>query len=720
MHKPAEMTRLQNCSKLSSPPLSEPVADMASSSPDEPPAKETPDTECPIYEEVICLDRVEQNQRLAVEELIKTEASYVHTIELCVCDIRVHLQQKQLPDIDLEGLFSNIDDVLCVSKRFLKGLEVTVSQEPEQLLLISALFQEFKEEMESVYKVYCACYEQALLLVESYKKDPRLQQEIVETLNTTVPHTGASDLSFFLVMPVQRVTKYPLLLQKILENTSTRDNAYSALQSAASAMLEINANINEYKRLKEVATKYSKVEHLTLRERLGRLNKHSIAKKTTRLSRIFMHEAGIVPKTEDKEFDHLEEKFQFLASGVTELKENVTSYLNNLQILLLSKPQECELEMEGAAQQYRLLAGMLHRTIFPEFRRRLDQLVYQPLCSLSETLKGPQQLIRKRLDKLLDYEEIEEKKSETGNMTYDEEATMNTYLAINTLLVSELPTFNQVAMQWLGQILRSFVALQRDLAKQVLQEAEIELAQLPHSHVPLPTFWKMVKETLRQSGAQLNSFCQKFETVMPSPVVQPLSPAEERRVLSLVSKHGPEKLYQVTSNISGSRDLDLTLQRGQIVALLHEMDTKGNTNRWLVDTGGQRGYVLAGKLQPYHLVQSQKPRMQMLAPDAGAERRRHSYTLPETPRPQVLVTPPAFQVVAGYAFTARSPHEVSLQAGQPLTVLEPHDKKGSKEWSLVEVNGQRGYVPSSYLMMVPTQELGGWSLPAWSLPTQQT
>lgn len=77
-------------------------------------------------------------------------------------------------------------------------------------------------------------------------------------------------------------------------------------------------------------------------------------------------------------------------------------------------------------------------------------------------------------------------------------------------------------------------------------------------------------------------------------------------------------------------------------------------------------------------------------------------------------------MVAGYAFTARSPHEVSLQAGQLLTVLEPHDKKGSKEWSLVEVNGQRGYVPSSYLMMVPTQELGGWSLPAWSLPTQQT
>lgn len=77
--------------------------------------------------------------------------------------------------------------------------------------------------------------------------------------------------------------------------------------------------------------------------------------------------------------------------------------------------------------------------------------------------------------------------------------------------------------------------------------------------------------------------------------------------------------------------------------------------------------------------------------------------------------PPSFpcllQVVAGFSFAARSPQEVSLQAGQPVVVLEPHDKKGSKEWSLVDVNGQRGYVPSSYLVTVPVQESMGWSLP---------
>lgn len=67
---------------------------------------------------------------------------------------------------------------------------------------------------------------------------------------------------------------------------------------------------------------------------------------------------------------------------------------------------------------------------------------------------------------------------------------------------------------------------------------------------------------------------------------QPLLPGAERQVQALLSKYGPGKLYQVTSNLSGAGTLDLTLLRGQIVALLQNKDTKGNSTRWLVDTGG--------------------------------------------------------------------------------------------------------------------------------------
>jgi len=60
------------------------------------------------------------------------------------------------------------------------------------------------------------------------------------------------------------------------------------------------------------------------------------------------------------------------------------------------------------------------------------------------------------------------------------------------------------------------------------------------------------------------------------------------------------------------------------------------------------------------------------------------------------------QVLAAYNFSARGNHEVSVRAGEPVCVLEPHDKRGNPEWSLVEARGgQRGYVPSNYLTFMP-------------------
>lgn len=42
------------------------------------------------------------------------------------------------------------------------------------------------------------------------------------------------------------------------------------------------------------ASKYTKVEQLTLRERLARINTHTLSKKTTRLSQLLKQEAGLV------------------------------------------------------------------------------------------------------------------------------------------------------------------------------------------------------------------------------------------------------------------------------------------------------------------------------------------------------------------------------------------------------------------------------------------
>ena len=78
------------------------------------------------------------------------------------------------------------------------------------------------------------------------------------------PQAGPSGLSFLLVIPLQRITKYPLLLQKILENTLPDASAYPVLQRATSALQDVNININEYKRLKEVGKDLGNSEDTTV------------------------------------------------------------------------------------------------------------------------------------------------------------------------------------------------------------------------------------------------------------------------------------------------------------------------------------------------------------------------------------------------------------------------------------------------------------------------
>lgn len=98
---------------------------------------------------------------------------------------------------------------------------------------------------------------------------------------------------------------------------------------------------------------------------------------------------------------------------------------------------------------------------------RLKTLVFKPLSSLRELMAGPRNLIRKRQDKLLDFEMIEEK----SNLSYDEQAIANTYKTINTLLLNELPLFNAKALQLMWATLGAFSCLQKDLAMDMEQLA---------------------------------------------------------------------------------------------------------------------------------------------------------------------------------------------------------------------------------------------------------
>ncbi|XP_033488391.2 rho guanine nucleotide exchange factor 37 [Epinephelus lanceolatus] len=652
-------------------------------------------------EEAAAKERAAQRQMLAIEELVQSERNYLRLLQVSTVTIRSNLQKLQPPPANLDSMFLYIEEVIDVSSRLLSLLDQKKIQPSDPLYLqtLCDSFLSLTSDIEAAYKEYLANYSQVTVVENSYKQKETLWNEIVKVIKASAPEVNATSLSFFLVMPVQRIARYPLLLQTIQKHTDKSHPAYALLEQTAHTSIALNCRINEYKRFREVADKYKKTETLTIKDKINRLNTHSIAKKTARLSQHFKHETGIVPKLVDEEFDALEGFFYVLEHGILELLENVETYLHHLQGFLACKTEEFDFDMDGekAPICYKEITTALRQWILPTFEKRMRTLIHKPLCALRDLLVGPRNLIRKRLDKLLDYEVIEAK----SNLSYEEQAVANTYRTINTLLLNELPQFNGLALQMIWSMLGTFSCLHKDLASDMEQLFQSFAQQLPHSSLNPSAFWEWAESAVLGGARSLETLCRSVEETLNAPFVQPLSPSSQRRLKQLTDKHGSGKIYQVAAAVVGSRDLDLNLAKGELVAIISEADSRGDKRRWLVDAGGRRGYAPSAKLIRYHQPTADPPPSPHLnLPDGMTGIRRHSYT-PEN-RPLTVMSQPCFQVLAAYDFTARGNHEVSVRAGEPVRVLEPHDKRGNPEWSLVEARGGlRGYVPSNYLTIMP-------------------
>ncbi|XP_020493165.1 rho guanine nucleotide exchange factor 37 [Labrus bergylta] len=649
-------------------------------------------------------ERAAQRQLLAIEELVMSERNYLRLLQVSTVTIRSNLQQLQPPLTNLDSMFQYIEDVINVSSRLLSLLDQKQIQPGDPLYLetLCESFLSLSSDIEAAYREYLANYNNVTVTENSYKQKEALWNDIVRIIKTSAPEVNATSLSFFLVMPVQRIARYPLLLQTILKHSEKSHPAYALLEQTAHTSIALNCRINEYKRFREVADKYKKTETLTIKDKINRLNTHSIAKKTARISQHFKHETGIAPKLVDEEFDALEGFFYVLEHGILELLENVEMYLHHLQGFLACKTEEFDFDMDGekAPICYKEITTALRQWILPTFEKRMRTLIHKPLCALRDLLVGPRNLIRKRLDKLLDYEVICEKSS----LSYEEQAVANTYRTMNTLLLNELPQFNGLALQMIWSMLGTFSCLQKDLASDMEQLFQSFAQQLPHSSLSPKAFWEWAESAVLEGARRLETLCRGVQDTLNAPVDQPQSPSFQRRLKQLMDKHGSGKIYQVVGTVVGSRDLDLNLAKGELVAIISEADTRGDKRRWLVDAGGRRGYAPSSKLIRYHQpTDDPPPSPHLTLPESMTGIRRHSYT-PEG-RPLTVMSQPCFQVFAAYDFNARGNHEVSVRSGELVRVLEPHDKRGNPEWSLVEAKGgQRGYVPSNYLtiMAVPT------------------
>uniref|UniRef100_A0A8C9VUK0 Phosphatidylinositol 3,4,5-trisphosphate-dependent Rac exchanger 1 protein n=1 Tax=Scleropages formosus TaxID=113540 RepID=A0A8C9VUK0_SCLFO len=200
-------------------------------------------------------DRQLRLRLCVLNEILNTERDYVGTLRFIQSAFLHRIQQTPngqqcLSPENVKVLFSNIEAILEVHKEVLASLESSLQPEPTPQHALGHVFLQFKERF-SVYGEYCSNHEKALKLLIELNKNPPVRTFLLHCMLLGGKKTTDVPLEGYLLSPIQRICKYPLLLKELLKRTPKKHSDYPAVEEALQAMKTVCSNINETKRQME-------------------------------------------------------------------------------------------------------------------------------------------------------------------------------------------------------------------------------------------------------------------------------------------------------------------------------------------------------------------------------------------------------------------------------------------------------------------------------------
>ncbi|OAC98733.1 hypothetical protein MUCCIDRAFT_149671 [Mucor lusitanicus CBS 277.49] len=175
-----------------------------------------------------------------VFELLSTERKYVQDLESLQNYMREVSAQEILSQDTMHFLFGNLNALVDFQRRFLIQIEDQAAH-PSKEQRFGLLFKQFEEAF-SVYEPFCANFQiaQDLVIQESHKL-----QKLANIMSPTY------ELPSMLIKPIQRVCKYPLLLQQLIKATPEDWPHCKENKSGLEAIQRVTKKVNETKRLQE-------------------------------------------------------------------------------------------------------------------------------------------------------------------------------------------------------------------------------------------------------------------------------------------------------------------------------------------------------------------------------------------------------------------------------------------------------------------------------------
>ncbi|KDQ21397.1 hypothetical protein BOTBODRAFT_50042 [Botryobasidium botryosum FD-172 SS1] len=183
----------------------------------------------------------EADRQQVLKELIITERKYVQDLEVMQAYASALGKDGIMDQDTIHHLFPQLNQLLDFQRHFLIALEGVVEQPwPQQRWghAFTSMEQGFV-----VYEPYCANYTSASELLQVEEQNLMVLSHVIHP---------KSELPAFLIKPVQRICKYPLLLESLVKRTSVKEYPYyDELLEGVAAAKRITDRVNEAQRRAE-------------------------------------------------------------------------------------------------------------------------------------------------------------------------------------------------------------------------------------------------------------------------------------------------------------------------------------------------------------------------------------------------------------------------------------------------------------------------------------
>ena len=217
----------------------------------------------------------------------------------------------------------NTDDQSSVN-----GMELN-DEEKDRTTFIGEAFGRHMSQMEKVYAEYLKNHDAANNKLQALQKNPKVEIWLKECRAFAHDLTNAWDLDSLLVKPVQRILKYPLLLDQLLEVTPENHPDYTALDVAAREMKGVSMRINEMKKRADLMEQV-----VSSRKRKDSDVRIGLTKAFGRRTEKLRQQVGLPGLIEDREYNAVSEKFGSHFFQLQVVMRDVEMYTSDVQTFM--------------------------------------------------------------------------------------------------------------------------------------------------------------------------------------------------------------------------------------------------------------------------------------------------------------------------------------------------------------------------------------------------